>query len=828
MAVRWGLVLCGFVLLAVVKTWPLVGHFGSRLGAQGTDAVSHLWVLAWGVHGLATQPLRLFDGNLAYPLERSFAFTDHFLGVLPLFAPAYVLTGNAVAGFNTAMLLSWALAAFGASALAWWWTRRWAPAIVAGTLFGFAPLRLSQIGHLQLLTFFWAPGALLFLDRFLRARRWCDLWAFAFCIWLQILSSFYLGMMLLVAVLVYVGYYAWAVDRTLLGRAMTTRVAAFLVASVVVLLPFHYAFLEVQRAWRVAWTPGAMVGYSADVQSYLSAPPLVNDVYVSLFRPVTPVGSHERLLFPGLILPALVLLGSFARVHGIPEREVRRARRLFGLLLVVAFVLSLGPYLVVWGFNTRVPLPYLGLYYVIPGWSAMRVPARFAFLVLLAAVPLSALGVQVLVDRVTALLPQAAPRRWAPTVVGVVLVGLFLVELGAKPHPIQAVPVGDGVPEVYRWLARERPGPIVEIPVGLADREQEYLYLSSVHWLPLVNGRTSFAPSSHDDVKAVLAELPGARGRECAAVLGLRAIVVHGDHLSREDRLRWAAAEQAGHVRRLAAFGSDVVYSVPAVARTPSPSVQIAAPDTLPAGHDARLGLRLSTERGEPWAHRAPHGIARAVVRWTELATGRVSTTTVPVTLPLAMGRDETVVAPLRVRVPTTIGRHVLDVRLAWQGGSVARVADPRTIEVRDAVTLPSSADAGAPLAVRYLVPDGTAPRTLGPGDSLHLRLVAINTGEAVWLTKPRAKKGDVALAWRWLDATDRPIPDGSGDTPIRYDVHPRQRYEFDEWPALPVDAGRYVLEVRLTAGGTGPFPGSEPVRLVVDVERPATGAARP
>src|SRR5262249_46583588 len=154
-------------------------------------------------------------------------------------------------------------------------------------------------------------------------------------------------------------------------------VAAFVAASAVVLLPTHLPYLQVRRAWEAAWTPGAMAGYSADVQSYLAAPPLVNDLYVSLFRAVTPGGAHERLLFPGLILPALVVLGLAARVRAMAPTEVRRARRTFGLLAAVAFVLSLGPYLVVWGVNARIPLPYLLLYYVVPGWSAMRVPARF-------------------------------------------------------------------------------------------------------------------------------------------------------------------------------------------------------------------------------------------------------------------------------------------------------------------------------------------------------------------------------------------------------------------------------------------------------------------
>ncbi|MGH7339783.1 MAG: hypothetical protein ACREKH_04765, partial [Candidatus Rokuibacteriota bacterium] len=373
MAVKWLLVGCGFLVLAVFEMRSLLAHFGTHLASQGGDVFFLTYTLAWGAHALTTDPLRLFDANIAYPLERTLAFSDHLLGTMPLFAPVYLFTGSAVLGYNTVHLLSGPLGALGACALAWRWTRRWWPSIVAGTLFGWAPLRLTQLGHLQMLTFFWAPWALLFLDRVLRARRWRDLWAFAVFYWLQVLSSFYLGLMLTVAVALYVGYYAWAVDRSLLGRGIACRAAAFVAASAVVLLPFHFAYFEVHRAWEAAWTPGAFAGFSADVQSYLSAPPLVNDLYVSLFRPVTPIGSHERLLFPGLLLPALVLLGFFARLRDVAAAKVKLVRRLFGLVLAVAFVLSLGPYLVFWGVNTRIPMPYLLLYYVVPAWSAMRV-----------------------------------------------------------------------------------------------------------------------------------------------------------------------------------------------------------------------------------------------------------------------------------------------------------------------------------------------------------------------------------------------------------------------------------------------------------------------
>ena len=110
MAVKWLLVLCGFLVLAAVEMPSLLAHFRTHLVSQGGDIFFLTYVLAWDAHALTTDPLRLFDANIAYPLERTLAFSDHLLGVMPLFAPVYLLTGNAVAGYNALLLLSAPLA----------------------------------------------------------------------------------------------------------------------------------------------------------------------------------------------------------------------------------------------------------------------------------------------------------------------------------------------------------------------------------------------------------------------------------------------------------------------------------------------------------------------------------------------------------------------------------------------------------------------------------------------------------------------------------------------------------------------------------------------
>ena len=208
--------LCFFLILAGVETSPLIFRLGTHV-SDTSDPLMLAWVLAWDVHALAKGDLRhLFDANIFYPAERALAFSEHMLGVLPIFAPGYLLTGNPVVGYNTVLLLSFALSGLSMFCLTYHWTRQFWPALVAGTLFGFAPFRFGQYSHLQLLNFFWAPFALLFLDRFLSTQRWRYLAGFCCFYWLQVLSSVYLGYMFTVGVVLYVGYHVVATGRDLL------------------------------------------------------------------------------------------------------------------------------------------------------------------------------------------------------------------------------------------------------------------------------------------------------------------------------------------------------------------------------------------------------------------------------------------------------------------------------------------------------------------------------------------------------------------------------------------------------------------------------------
>jgi hypothetical protein len=124
--------------------------------------------------------------------------------------------------------------------LVYYWTQQFWAALVAGLLFAFVPVRFEQFTHLQLLNLYWAPLALLWLEKFLRSKGWKDSAGFSSFYWLQVLSSVYLGWFITISVTLYICYNALCIDRGLINRIMFARYTTFLLFSTLIILPIHF------------------------------------------------------------------------------------------------------------------------------------------------------------------------------------------------------------------------------------------------------------------------------------------------------------------------------------------------------------------------------------------------------------------------------------------------------------------------------------------------------------------------------------------------------------------------------------------------------------
>jgi hypothetical protein len=819
-----------FTAVTLGKTYPLIRHFGTQLPGGLGDPLLVTWILAWGSHALTTDPLNLFNANIFYPVQNTLALSEHMIAVVPLFAPVYLLTGNPIVAYNTVFFLSFILCGMAMFLLVHHWTENFWASLLSGCLFAFAPIRFGEVGHLQLYNFYWAPLVMLFLDKFLRSKCWRDLGCFAVCYWLAVLSSVYLGWFTTITVGVYTLYNMVRIDRELLCRMMALRYAVFIVASLVILIPFHLPYYAIQRQWGFSTSLLECIYWAADpLLNYLSPPYLFNNAYLSLVQSYFPRVYHPRnqqMLFPGFVFAFLVVAGSLPGAKCFPTGRSLQQQRLFRLVLVSSLLLSLGPFLVILGRETSLPLPYLLFYYLVPGFQAIRVPGRFALMAVLAASVLAALGFLKTSDFLR--------RRWSHGQVwthglqglwALCWIGLFILELGFKPLPLASIPSGLRIPEVYRWLAtRQLDGPIVELPLGPSFWEAlKYMYFSTYHWLPIVNGASRFLPPTHAQLNTELSAFPSRKAVELLSAMGVERLILHTDQLEPQEAARWRDADLADSgLEEEVRFGADVVYKLSPVRATHQLHVELAVPDQLSPEEmvqlprNAMLKLRLLGKSGDHaiWTPPSLPGRIQARIEWEEEHTGEQLIQRRHVELPLAIRAEETWSTILPVKAPASPAQYTVRVILPALGVKTA------TKHVRITPSrYPQSANSPRLLSAEYLL-EAPASEVITSG-AIDVALEATNTGRIVWPATARNDRGEVRLGWRWFRGQDEGPLKEEGREHLRYDVFPGQSYRFKTTINPPSVPGEYTLELGLVSELVTWFSdqGVPPLRLAVRVE---------
>jgi hypothetical protein len=159
-----------YVLLTVALTWPLVLHPASLVPNDLGDPLLNTWILAWDAR-VAPLTAAWWNSPQFYPLAGTLAFSEHLLGLSIFSTPIIALTGDPLLAYNAVFFLSFVLSALAAYLLAFTISRRHDVAFLAGLAFGFAPHRMAQFAHVQVLSAYWMPVALAALHRHVDDRR---------------------------------------------------------------------------------------------------------------------------------------------------------------------------------------------------------------------------------------------------------------------------------------------------------------------------------------------------------------------------------------------------------------------------------------------------------------------------------------------------------------------------------------------------------------------------------------------------------------------------------------------------------------------------------
>ncbi len=516
------------------------------------DSLLNCWALGWDYHALASDPFSLFDANIFAPRPDTLAYSEHLFGIAVIVWPFYFVTGNLVFAYNVAIFLSFVLSGLGMYLLSRELTdNRWA-ALVSGTIFLAAPYRFMHLVHVQLLTLQWFPLVFWFLFRFLRDGRKLALAGVVVFSLLQALSCNYYAAYLSFSIVVF-GIILLVFGRSLLNWRRVLLLAGGTVAVFVVLLPFVLPYQRNRdRGFYRRYED--VVHFSASTTDYFR-PSSFNKA--PHFRWLPQRTGSAKSLFPGFGALAFALAGLYFGIKATQDDLPRRIMWLFFVIVSIAsIVLSFGPELRL-GENV-VSLPYRFFYRHVPGFGGMRAPVRISVLALLGSSALVGWGVAGILARVGRLERSLA--------LGCVAFLLFEYQTYPLTRVFTPAPT---IPMVHKWLnTAPAKGAVLVLPIHEGEdivKESLYMYYSTQHWRPLVNGYSGWWPNDYWELVGRLRHFPTARIlRFLLERAPVRYVVVHYDRIPEVKRRHLEAAMHRYRERMPVRFriGNDVVYEI--------------------------------------------------------------------------------------------------------------------------------------------------------------------------------------------------------------------------------------------------------------------------
>jgi hypothetical protein len=507
-------VLAGLAISAVFN-WRIVVHPRSTVVASITDPLLQAWELAWNRRFLTGGDY--WTANILYPSKDNFAFTDSLLGYLPL-----SLFGDgphaAVMRYNVAYVFAFALAFVGCYLLTRQLGGSWQAAALAGAVFAWAPWRLAQNSHLNILS---TGGIALALFALARGHGYSLRWGrrpqltrpwWAFAGWLiaawQVTIGFAIGLPF-VYVMTALGLVTVAVNvvrRRQVGLQLNVINGAGLMVFLLITYLMTIPYLRVVEEYKFTRSLADLRTYSPPPKGLLTAS---DQGWLWPGGYFNNGGAGEQLVFPGLVVILVALVGLV--VSAWPTR----VRITLGISVLVVTILALGTSFFGGEFT------YLPLWENLPGWTALRTPGRLILWTILLLALLAAGAVTKLTE-ILAEHRQASPSRNR-----LVALALVLPAIGAL---LEGVPdqTYNGVPEVppgLRQVFAESHVPILILPVR-TDDEASYLLWSTDGFPVMANGTSGNVTLQFEEMVDAASTFPDNYSIRIIRKYGIEKVVV--------------------------------------------------------------------------------------------------------------------------------------------------------------------------------------------------------------------------------------------------------------------------------------------------------------
>jgi hypothetical protein len=509
-----------------------------REGAPRTVPLFNAWTIWWNSESAFRGFRDYWDAPIFFPAAGAFAYSEPQPATL-LVAPVYWTTNSLVLAYNTYLVVSLFL-----NGIATFWILRSrrvnaSACLLATAAMVWLPVSLRQIEVLQLIPIW--PMVLLWhgMDRFCHRPSSSAGVLLAIMAAIMLGTSIHHGMFFAVCTVPA----AWILVRRqsdpMFRRSLALTLTLLILIAWVCWWPLHrrLAGPEFQR------TP--------DVVSRLSATPIElvlppKDAWIGISRP------RGFGMCPGWTKCLLALAAVVLTIRS-PRR--RRWTLFLASVGVVSGLLALGPNL-----KLGVIEPWNLLADMLPGFRQVRSVFRFSYMMQMAVILLAGSGLH------TLQIWSGRWRRGAP-IVRWLLFGLGIMAVLEVPPPeIRMLQVPD--PERHAgWTGFVKQSTpldtgVLTWPFAAGGRAEdfdvtaEWMFLSTAHGRPLVDGFSGFFPSSHRTLRERLREsgldpelLQQLFEHRVSTVVARRSVPINPECLSK-DRSKWRLvhcyADEAG------------------------------------------------------------------------------------------------------------------------------------------------------------------------------------------------------------------------------------------------------------------------------------------
>lgn len=372
---------------------PLMSHLGTY--SEGGDAMFNAWTLSRDHHCLLGQGCQTYsDGNIYFPNKDTMLYSETQLSAGLLTLPLDLIDQNPIFANNVLTIFSFFMTGLGMYLLARYLSKgNEALSILAGLVFEFSPLKMAAVWHLQNLSIFCLPFAVLFVLKYIDTKKRRNL----ALLFISLLYVFYASWYQMFFVLFSVGLlvlFLLLLRYAKLKVGLTILLVMF--AALLATAPVAKEYMRFSKENKATFSVNDQVTYSSSLVDYVT--PYDGTLLGKILYANSPDHQKNSFNLDSFSYHGLVLYTISAITIGIvfwnrkKHRVIKRQAIAFGLLGVSGFVISLGPLLKVAGSHLyhfgglllAVPLPWLLIDKFLPQLSFIRAIGRSSIITLFA------------------------------------------------------------------------------------------------------------------------------------------------------------------------------------------------------------------------------------------------------------------------------------------------------------------------------------------------------------------------------------------------------------------------------------------------------------